>query len=507
LRLKETRVLVQGHESLQLGLDCVTALGPRRWIVYGWAATPRGVGSRIAVTAGAAGDCVIEHVSFHARNAGAPAGNAVLNGFTLVFAPPEGARDFILTLTAGTETLRADLRDSTIPNDLVTATAERDGATSFRLLQACLGDAALAPLLDYQGKDFGAFSAWIARIAQVAGRATNLGPFAEVEALLSPAGEVLLMLRATAPMPHKATLSAVLAAHPHVLPLHDLHVAVAGHALALYGRIDTGRRGTLAGLELVAEAEPQPGQTLHLRAHPRLVAAPDFLDAASRVLPGHGTLAPGLAQAGAGLLRPILMRREAAFAPLLGSPPHTAPAWPEASRVAAILGADDLVVARLFHVTATMIEACCDHLLVFGEAAEEVAQIFARRGRLQVETGAQALATLRQAQHGLLPIDALRLAEALITGKPDLAFANPLDAADLARLPVLHSLAGCALTLDDTLARLVRQRRLEGQGRGAEAALVPMARPWSSPLAADLVHRHLTTLWTLKRNPEALAHV
>jgi len=506
LPFKETRVFVQGHETLQLRLDCVTALGPRRWIVYGWAATPRGVGSRIAVTAGAAGDCAIEHVSFHAHTATPLAANAVLHSFTLVFAPPEGARGFILTLTAGAETLRADLLDSAIPNDLVTATAERDGATSFRLFQACLGDPALAPLLHYQGQDFGAFSAWLTRMPHVAGRAVNLGPFAEVEALLSPAGEVLLMLRATTPMPHQATLSAVLAAHPHILQLHDVHVAVAGHALALYGRLDTGLRDTLAGLELVAEAEPQPGQTLHLRAHPRLVAAPDFLDAASRVLPGPGTLAPALAQAGMGLLRPILARREAAFAPRLGNLPDAAPAWPETSRIAAILGADDPVVARLFHVAATTIEARCDHLLVFGEAAEEVAQIFARRGRLQVETGAQALVTLRQAQHTLLPVDALRFAEALIDGQPDLAFANPLDAADLARLPVLHSLAGCALTLGDTLARLVRQRLLECQGRGAEAALVPLARPWSSPQAAEMVHRHLTTLWTLKCNPEARAH-
>ncbi len=46
-------------DSLQLALDCVAQVTPRRGIAYGWAMTPRGVGTELSVAAGADGDCAI----------------------------------------------------------------------------------------------------------------------------------------------------------------------------------------------------------------------------------------------------------------------------------------------------------------------------------------------------------------------------------------------------------------------------------------------------------------
>lgn len=494
---------MSGGETLHLGLDCVAALSPLRWIACGVAHRPRGVEARLTVTAGAAGDCAIEHVAFHPAPAPHPTESGTetqdRHRFTVVFVAPAGRNAEAISLTAGGATIRADLHAPGITNDLAAATMAWDWSASFSLFAACADQPALAPLL--QGGDFGIFAGWIAALPALPGRTGKTGPFAEIEALASPAGEVMLVLRGLAPLNPGAWGRMALAARlddaagaPRVVPLLDHFSGTQMHALALYGRVPADLHGRLHGLELLAEVATMPGQTLRLRAHPRLVAAPDFLDAASRLTATPGPQAGAIALAGAALLRPILVAREAALAPRLAEA-----GWPAAPgprpRLVALLAADDPMAARLFQVTAAEFEQRADRLLILGEAAEDMAMLFTRRGRLTVQTGDAALASLRSAPEGVIAVEALRFAEVVIADRIETAFDEALDAGALARLLVLHGLAGFSLALDDSLARLLRQDRLARQGRQGEAALVPLLRAWSSNIAAELVHDHLARLW------------
>ena len=111
-------------ETLQLALDCVAQVTPRRGIAYGWAMTPRGVGTELSVSAGTEGDCTIEHCSFHPRTDVVPADprRAAVNGFTILFDLPEDPRELVLTLSAGDALLRADMRDPSIEGNPVSYT-------------------------------------------------------------------------------------------------------------------------------------------------------------------------------------------------------------------------------------------------------------------------------------------------------------------------------------------------------------------------------------------------
>jgi hypothetical protein len=501
---------VSGDATLQLGLECLAPLSPRRWIAYGVAEAPRGQPGRLSVTAGAGADCAIEHVAFHPDPAGAGASRA-RHRFTLVYAVPEGRQAEAVILAAAGATARADLRAPGLSADLAAATTARDWSATFALFAACATEPALAPLL--QGGDYGVFAPWLTALPALPGRAGKTGPFQEIEALCSPAGEMLLVLRGFGPLPAGTVGRMALAARtdgpgsaPRVLPLLDVQGGAHLHGLVLYGRVPAELRGRLHAPDLLAEIEAGPGQALRLRAHPRLVAAPDFLDAASRLTASPGPQSGALALAGAALVQGILATREAAFAPLLAAAP-----WPDARigapRTLALLNANDPLAARLFHVTATAIEQRAERLLILGEAAEDIASIFLRRGHLTVETGAAALARLRGAAEGVIAVEAAHFAEAVIADRLEQAFAEMVDAGALARLLLLHELAGFSLDFDDSLARLLRRDRMAREGRGAEAALVPLMRAWSSPLAAERVHDHLARLWAgLPAATEASTH-
>jgi hypothetical protein len=510
----ETPRRVSGDALLQLGLECLAPLSPRRWIAYGVAEAPRGQPGRLSVTAGAGADCAIEHVAFHPDPAGSDASRA-RHRFTLVFAVPEGRQAEAVILTAAGATARADLRAPGLSADLAAATTARDWSATFALFAACASEPALAPLL--QGSDHGVFANWLAALPALPGRAGKTGPFQEIEALCSPAGEFLLVLRGLGPLPAGTLGRMALAARtdgpgsaPRVLPLLDAQGGAHLHGLVLYGRVPAELHGRLHAPELLAEIESGHGQSLRLRAHPRLVAAPDFLDAASRLTASPGPQSGALALAGAALVQGILATREAAFAPLLAaapwpSPPIGAPIG--APRTLALLNANDPLAARLFHVTAAAIEQRAERLLILGEAAEDIAAIFLRRGHLTVETGAAALARLRGATEGVIALEAAHFAEAVIADRLERAFAETVDAGALARLLLLHAVAGFSLDFDDSLARLLRRDRMARAGRGAEAALVPLMRAWSSPLAAERVHDHLARLWAgLPAATEASAH-
>jgi hypothetical protein len=344
----------------------------------------------------------------------------------------------------------------------------------------------------------------MARLPLLRGRLADHGRFAELEAVSTAAGEVLVMLRAAAALPAEATLSASAIAwlrgepdappEPVLVPLADWHAARLPAALAGYGRVEPGLLDRLQAIELVIRAEPQPGEDVWLRCQPTAGTVPDLLDAAGRTLAGSIALpVEAAATAGLDLLRQIAARREAAFGPTLAALAAPAPAdgVRHLPRLALILGADDPAAGRLFHVTADAFERRCDTVLVMGAAADDVAQALARRGRLRVLVGVEAAQALREAagRAGIIAIEAAAFAEAVIAGTPEEAFARPLEAADVARLLALHAAAGCAPALGDSLQRLLRARR------DPALRFAPVQRPWRNRHAAEAATAHLQRLW------------
>jgi len=499
-------VLIRHDDTLQLALDCVAMLGDGRGIAYGWAMTPRGVATRLGVTAGYDADCVIEHCSFHPRPDVAPPdpGLTQVNGFTLIFEAPEDLRGLALTLAAGEHDLRADLDDPGIDTGLGSATADRCWGITLRLMRETAGTPAMASLLRHQGKPFGAFAEWVARLPLVQDSTRDFRALAEVEATTTAAGEALVMLRAPTALPPEASIEAALVcwlrgedhALPDPIPVRplDSHAARLPAALGFYARIDPGLLDRLVGIELILRAEIRPGEDIWARIQPSPGTVPDLLDMASRTTAAKLALPlEAAASAGLDLLRQVVARREAAFAPTLAA--LSAPATPRQPgrlpRLALIVGADDPAAARMFHVTAAAFEARCDTVLVMGSAADDVAETFRRRGKLRVLAGVEAAQTLRDAAGcaGIVAVDAAAFAEAVIAGDPDAAFASPLDPAEVARLLALHAAAGCAPALADSLQRLLRARH------GADARFTPVQRAWSNRHAADLANAHLQRLW------------
>jgi hypothetical protein len=499
-------VYVYLDDSLQLGLDCVAMLSPTQAVVYGWAMTPRGVGTDLAVVAGLEGECAIGHCSFHPRKDVVPADPraAEVNGFTLVVEVPEDAPALELTLAAGALLLRADMLDARVETDLFKATADRSWSATFALLRDALSTPALTSLLRYQGRPFGAFAEWLARMPVLRGRAQGIVNFAEAEALSAPSGEVLAMLRAPGLLPREASVDAIALGwlragdglvEPALLPLADLHTARLPAALGCYARLSPAVLDRLQGVELLVQAVPRQGEAAWLRCQPASVTVPELLDGACRTIPEHLALPVEAAGAvGLEMLRQVIARREAAFGPTL----H-ALASPDAAggsglpRLALLLGADDPSAARLFHVAAQEFERRCDTVLVMGTAAEDVVQAFARRGRIATLAGIAAAEALREAagRAGVLAVEASAFAEAVIAGRPGDAFAHPLSPGDTARLLSLHAVAGCATPLADSLQRLLRARR-EGV---ADSRFRPVQRPWSNRHAGELVNAHLQRLW------------
>jgi hypothetical protein len=502
----EVRVFIHLDETLQLALDCVAMIGPGRGIAYGWAMTPRGVATQLGVAAGPGGDCTIDHCSFHARPDVVPQDprRAVVNGFTLVFETPEDPRELALTLVAGDRTLRADLRDPRIETNLVKITADRNWRVTFGLLLDAAGSPAMASLLRHEGRPFGAFADWVARLPVVRGKARDFGRLPEVEAGSTAAGEALVMLRAATALPPEAEIAAAVVCwlrgegdalpEPVLVRPADWHGARLPAALAGYARVDPGLIERLQSIELLVHAVTRPGEDVWVRIQPTPGTVPDLLDMAGRTMAANLALPVEAATAaGLDLLKQVVARREAAFGPTLaalaappaGDAPGTLP------RLALILGVDDPAAARMFHVTAGAFEARCDTLLVMGAAADDVAEAFLRRGKLRVLVGIEAAQTLREAagRAGIVAVDAAAFAEAVIAGDPEAAFACPLEAADVARLLALHAAAGCAPALADSLQRLLRARRA-GDGRFA-----PVQRAWSNRHAAEIANAHLQRLW------------
>ncbi|NGM23732.1 hypothetical protein G3576_27225 [Roseomonas stagni] len=503
-------MIVAADESLQLGIDAVIPLSPRHHLVLGWAMTPRGEGTELSIAAGRAGDCPIEHSSFHARPSIHPTDprQAAVNGFALAFATPvEAPSELVFTLQAGDRTVRADLRDGRIPRDLPAVLAATDWQAAFGLLRDAAATPLLAPLAARADRAYGAFGEWLGRLALVRGRQERLAPFAEVEALSTPSGEVVVMLRATHPVPPDATLEAALIGYyaaadgglPALVPvpLAEWKAAPLPTAMAAYGRIEAGWLDRLQGLEVVLHARLRAEEETCLRIQPRPGAVPPMLDALARgnrlaALPLDAGSGPALA-----LLRDVIARREAAFLPVLEDLAAQAASAPpaDAPRSLLLIGADDPTAARLFYGLAPEIERHCDRLLVMGDAAEAVAQVFARRGRLPVATGAEAVQALRDAagQDGILAVDVARFATALAAGATVAqALVPALRQADLARLLALHGVAGCGAGLPDSLARLLRLMR----ATPGELPFPPVPYAMASPAVTDLVNDHLAKLWT-----------
>ncbi|MBU8538101.1 hypothetical protein [Falsiroseomonas tokyonensis] len=489
------------EDDVQLGLDAIAPMPGGRALALGWVRAPEVQGAALVVQA--AGPCPIEHATFHPRpDLAAAQDSPPAHGFALLLAglPAEGR----LVLQAGDRRAEQPLQAE---GDLAALLAARPMQAGFALLQDCAASPTLHPLLAQGPRPFGLLADWIARLIPARGKVVEDAPgLEEAETLTSLAGEVMVVVRGSAAFAREALLEAVpLGLLPDAttgrteavaLPLLDWQAVALPQALIGYGRIDPAWLDRLAVLDLVLQVQPWGEEAHWLRCRPRAATVPDLLDAVCRTTPfaepSEAAGAAALAQ-----LRLLLARREAAFGPLLTLLAAQRPA-PDAGghlpRLGLILAADDPVAARLFQVTATEFEGRCDRLLVMGDAAEAVAEAFARRGRLPVLVGAEAVQALREAagRAGVLAVEAPRFAEAVARGRPAEAFSQPLGPADLARLLALHGAAGCEAALSDTLARLLRLQRL----RAGEPAFLPVQRGWSSPHAAELVNAHLARLWT-----------
>lgn len=464
----------------------------------------------LSVRAGDA-DCGIEHVILHP---GGSAGADVAQGFILLVAPPPAAASTLpeLVLDSGAAHRNALLEGRNLPAEFGRRLAARDARAAFALLRDCAANEPLAALLRLGPSPFGAFTDWIAGIAQVRGKAVEAGRLEEAETLASAAGEVLVVLRGTQPFPPAAQVEALAiglaadgqggqAAQP--VPLLDWQATCLPQALVGHGHLDPAWLDRLDSLELVLAVQARPDELQLLRCRPRPAIVPDLLDAVCRTTPFAEPTEAGAAGALA-LLRLLIARREQRLAPTLASlatRPRESGATDRLPRTMLILGADEPFAARLFQVTAAEVEARCESLLVLGDAATEVAEVFLRRGRIPVKTGAAALQALRMAagRSGVVPVQAAHFAGAVARGCLTEAIPAPLGAADLALLTALHGAAGCEPGLADTMARLLRLRRA---GAG-EPPFLPVQRGWTSPAAADLVNRHLARLWQHALPPEA----
>lgn len=489
-------------DTLQLGIDGIAMLEPGRLFAIGWMVSPRGVEAELSVDAGTAGEARLLHCAFHPRpdvRSPDPRGGEA-TGFVLLAEVPENPGTLALTLAAGPLLLGADLLDARVETNLFQVVADRRSDIGFGLLQAARDVAALHPLLRHLGRPFGAFADWLAGLPALRGRAEALGPATEGEALATASGEVVAMLRFPAVLARDATIEAVAIgwmrgeddiAEPIPLPFAETEARRLPAALAFYGRVEPAALDRLQVLELVLRVETAPGQAFCIRCQPAAATVPAMLDlacrttAASLVLP-----VEAIASAGLELLRGLVARREAAFLPVLRALAGPAGAASALPRLVLILGADDPAAARLFHVTAEEIERRCDRVVVMGAAADDTAQVFARRGKVAVLVGVQAAEALREAagRAGVLAIDAADFAAAVIRGEPEAAFGRPLEAGETARLLALHGAAGCAPELTDSLHRLLTARR---GGRFA-----PIRRDWANRHAGDMVNAHLERLWS-----------
>jgi hypothetical protein len=498
-------------ETLQLGLDCFGALSPGHALLYGWAMTPRGEETSIRILAGAAGECAIEHCSFHPRPDIAVKNPmaAVVSGFCLVFTLPPETHPLVFTLRVGREVVRADLRGGGIVADAPRVTAERDWQTTFGLLHAAVTDPGLQPMLAHRRTPFGAFGEWVSRVPTLRGRAAAIAGLAEAEAVATPAGEVLAMLRTDRALGPEADVEAVLvgwlrgaageSSGTVLLTPADLLTEALPGALAIYARAEAGWADRLASFELILQARLRGEERLWLRAIPAGLAASDLLDAASRATPADTPAPSRAAAAGLELARRIAARRAMSFAGPLAALSEIAQPGP-APRTTLILGADDPMAALFFQARAAEVEAGCDALLVLGDASASVARVFDRRGRLEVRSGEDAAEALRRMAgcRSLRVLDAARHAEAIAEGREGGA-GFLLDGAGLARLLALHAVAGGGPALPDTLARLAAPAR-------TAARFAPMGRGWSSPAAGTLANEHLAGLWRAARPAEAATH-
>ncbi|MGG5889209.1 hypothetical protein ACLF3G_18900 [Falsiroseomonas sp. HC035] len=468
----------------------------------------------LSIQAGAA-EWSIEHASLHPTTEPVPA-----QGFILLAVPPPAGATATpdLILAAGTAQRRVMLAGGGIETDPGRGLATADPQAGFALLRDAASSPAMAGLLDNGTPPFGGFGAWIARIEPVRGKSVEGGGgLEEAETLTSAAGEVLVVLRGAQPFPPMARVEAVAigvvadaeGVHRAVpVPLLDWQSTCLPQALVGHAQLDPAWLDRLDALELVLAVHGGPDECRLLRCRPRAATAPDLLDAVCRTTPFAERTEAGAAGALA-LLRLLIARREARLAPVLASlaTPSAAQGAGASSRLprmALLLGADDPFAARLFQVTAAEIESRCDSLLVLGDAATEVAEVFLRRGRIPVQTGAAAAQALRRAAGccTVLPVPAARFAEAVARGRPAEAMDDAFGARELALLTVLHGAAGCEAALADTLARLLRLRRL----RSGEAPFLPVQRGWTSLAAADLVNRHLSRLWQAAVPPEESRH-
>ncbi|WP_419897275.1 hypothetical protein [Roseomonas sp. USHLN139] len=480
-------------EQLQLAVEGLAPLGPRRLLLCGWMLTPRGAPPQLRVLLGGQPLLPTRHCAPARPDIPlAQPDRAQVQGFLLLLdGVPDGA-PLVLSLAAGGLAGRVNLRAPGIGRDLRQAFAGLPPGLGFRLLREARDDPAWRPLLTHGYRAQGAFGGWLDTLPQLGDR-----PFADPDGLLRQAttaatggGEVMLGLR-FAGRPARALevevvalarLAAADGGGDEIVcaALQEAHLASAANSACLHARLPASLLPRLLGLELVAEIRFDD-ERLWLRGRPALRPPPAFLDAIAAV-PGPEAESSFVEA----LLQPLLARREAALAPP-PAVPHVAATGP---RLALVTGCDEPAVLPLLEIVAARLEQGCDRLVLLGRQAEAAAQIFARRGRRPAEAArlaGPALAAAASEDRPVLLLTAQQLAEAVIGNGLDALLATALPGTALARLQALHDLAGEG-DLPDSLARLRRD-----PGLGAP----PPAQEWCRPVAGRLIGEHLERLWAL----------
>jgi hypothetical protein len=492
-------------ETLQLSVECLARLAPRRFLLCGWMLVPRGAPPVLRVLAG-------DRALVPSRQLAPPRPDvpllqpeiAQVQGFLLLLEDvPEGA-PLTLTVAAGGVSGRINLLDAGIDRDLRRALARQPDALCFALLQAARDDPAHWPLLTQGYREHGAFGAWLEAPPQVASAAPQpAGLLAAAASAATEGGEVMLGLRLPGRPQRGLEVEPVVLARLTALDggadeivfvaLEDSHLSRVGAAACWQARLPEALLPRLVAVELVAEIRLDE-ERLWLRARPPVGPVPAFLDAVA-ALPGPEAEGDVVA----GLLQPLLARREARLLPGLAAVAGSAPAPAAGPRLAVITGCDEPALLPLLEILAARLEQRCDRLLLVGPLAEAAVQVFARRGRLPAgaaRLAGPALAGAMALDAAVVLLEPQDLGRAVIGEALDALFAAPLQGAELARLQALQAAAGCGTGPTDSLVRL-RQPR--------DAPWRPPVQAWCRPLAGALIEAHLRRLWARAVPAEAAA--
>ncbi|MCX8134293.1 MAG: hypothetical protein N3D18_10050 [Roseococcus sp.] len=487
-------------ESFQMGLDALAPVGEGRWLLFGWVMRPRGEEARLSFLAADGRPLPLLFEGRHPRPDVCPARPdlAEVDGFHLVFAAGEGERgDLRLQAEADGEELRVRLGDPSIPDDLAPVIAARGWAENLSLLaDARRAGPLLAPLFTAQGRSFGVFQDWVARVPELPAEPAPFGSAGALGVGVTMAGDIALALRpapGTGAVPAdsvrieafaRPSLPAPASAGVMPLCIADWQAEPVGEALLAWGRVEPWTAPIPAAVEVLLEARVG-GEGLWARCRPtarHLVGLFDPLAAAA--------LGPEPTPAARAALRRalgrLLARREAAVRGMIPTE-WRAPAPSDPPPLLLLTGIEEELGVRLIEALAPLLAEMPPPLLLSGPAAQ-LGQLALEEAGIAALVGDEAEQALEAAGSRRVAALALRqLAEAVIDRRLPAGLGDGMPTIPARDLLLLHRLAGPGGDLEATRARLA------GEEAPPQISACPEVK---APLSA-----HLEALWRGFRSP------